>query len=434
MSVVRSPVRSVVRSPVRSVFGLGVGGVLATIGARLEAGRVDFVGIGDSNQIFGGLGWDHGFQYALSQTYSMYATGLIAFAENGFSGSAAGYLYGRAGSSSNGTLTFATSGAPSAQDVFLNKGTGTLTPYNYAYAATGETANTYNSGLILSAGCPLDPSAALECDFYYGTFDTGSGAFNPAARYGVSPFTFIATQAVSTNTGVLGGMSKSTLAISADGARTAVQFSYNRIGTNTVTAPVFFTYLRARRPSVTAGFSYSTLDFRGGQGARTMAVDLQQAADATLTHFFSILRADQGTTKTVCVVINSGLNDRNETLTSVGPAAVADADSPEAFVDNLQAIVERVEEIWSDNGWSRSELFFLFMPSHPVSDPDDTELSSYRTATAAYAPTVTNGALLNIEALYPQASIQYASSGTDKNHLTQTDYELISVALVAEFA
>jgi hypothetical protein len=166
-----------------------------------------------------------------------------------------------------------------------------------------------------------------------------------------------------------------------------------------------------------------------------VAVDVQQANDATLTHYFSILRTDQAQTiKTVVVCVNEGLNDRNETLASVGPAAIADADSYQAFVDNFVAIQNRIEALWTANGWSLDELFWIVFPSHPVSAPDDAELVSYRKAINEYLATRPRAQMVDLTTLTTATEMLangwYQSVGADRNHLTQTGYEQLSTRVI----
>ncbi|MER8882588.1 hypothetical protein [Mesorhizobium sp. M0816] len=319
-------------------------GIFQQIKYRMTVGKVDFVGVGDSNQILGGFGWDHGFQYALvAAGFQMHATGLISQNENNGSGSGQGYLYNR-----NGSLIGAVSGAHADLDKYLNKGLGSIFPAYYTYISTGNSfGSTLANGLVVTGTCPLDVAAALEFDGYYGTFPADAGAFRHIIRLEQSPFTVLAdSTAISTNTGSY-SIQKSTLAVVADPTRAGKQLGmrWTLPSVTGITGPFFCTYMRARNTDRSTGFAYGTLEYRGGESARTMAYDLQQASDDTLTHYFSILRADQGTgRKSIVVCINSGLNDRNATLTSVGTAAITDGDSAPAFVDNVRAIVDRIRQ------------------------------------------------------------------------------------------
>jgi hypothetical protein len=403
--------------------------VLKNILDMVASRHVDFVGIGDSNQILGGHGWDHGFQFALSQRYQMRATGLISQNENSGNGSAQGYLYNRVG----GTTTFATSGAPADLSKFLS---GFIFPATYSFIADGGSMGSSTAnGLTLSANCPIDNGAAIAFDYHYGTFDSGSGTFNPRVRLEQSPFSQLGTanDIVSTNAGSF-GMARYTYTIPADATRgdKAIASKWVRIGTTMVVGPFFATYMRARNPARTAGWSYGSLVFNGGQPLRTMAVNLQTASDETLTHYFGILRTDQASSdKKIVICINSGLNDRNASATtSVGPNPTTPGDSNAAFTDNLEAIRLRIVAIWNLNGWSLDELHWLVFVSHPIATPDDAKLAGYRVAANQWARTVPNATEIDVNKFARQTEFApsdwYANATTDRNHLKQGGYEAVS--------
>lgn len=400
---------------------------------RMATTRVDFVGIGDSNQLFGGTGWDHGLQSGLdAQGYALWATGLVSQNENNGFGGGVGYLYNRFGKIGE------TTGAPAELAKFVSKGSGDFGPIDYTYLGTGSYSAGNAPGLIVSGASALDTSAALEFDLHYGTFDSGSGSFQTGARINASPFTNITRGSVtSTNTGAF-GMGKTTLEVPADAGRSGINVIAGPAmsGGENIEAPFFMTYARWRRPDRTAGYAFSTLYGSGGQSLRDMAFALQEASDETLQHFFSILRDDQGDQrKTIVICINSGLNDRQETLASVGPDEVADADSADAYVDNLKAIQARISGIWTSNGWSLDELFFLIFPSHPIDDPDDAELVAYRSAATTYAATQDRMQVIDLAALTNEAEMLaagwYNGGGSDRSHLTEVGYEALGQRVIA---
>lgn len=407
---------------------------LVKILERVKNGRVDFAFIGDSNALLGGTGWDHGFQYALSQSFPMYATGLISQGENLGSGAGVGYFYNRVLSAG----IFAYDGAPDNLNRYLSDGNGQLGPHDYVYLESGETTTTVASGMIVDSACPIDTTAQLEFDVWAGKFDESGGTFKPSARLEYSPYTLQATSSAVSTQGVSGSIERATVTIPPLAGRGNLGLKLNQYGSTKIVAPFFSTYMRVRNESRKTGFSWSCLHGVGGHSARDMAYSLQQATDETLTHFFSVLRADQGDKKTICIVVNSGLNDRNATLPSVGPAAVADADSAEAFVDNMSAIVARIKSIWALNGWDEKELFWLLMVSHPVATPDDAELVSYRSALETYGATLSQCQVLDFLDIATQEEFVsegwYASSGSDTNHLVQAAYETLGSRLVSAFA
>ena len=53
--------------------------------------RVDVVMIGDSNQLYGGVGYDDGWARSLSQRFGLYGTGLHFLGENDGQGAAVDY-------------------------------------------------------------------------------------------------------------------------------------------------------------------------------------------------------------------------------------------------------------------------------------------------------------------------------------------------------
>jgi hypothetical protein len=395
---------------------------------RMAVSRVDIVGVGDSNQLLGNHGHDSAWQKELVDAgIPMWATGLVSQNENNGSGSGQGYLYSRFGS-----LIGSQSGAPSELDAFLNKGAGSLYPAHYTYVANGSSVGSHTAcGLTLEPDCPIDNGAALTFDIHYGTFNSESGTFKPFVRIEESPWTGLKYfPPVSTNTGSF-GMARISGTIDADVTRSSKPVGGKpvHVAGEGITGPYFNTYYRFRNTGRTTGFSYGTLEYKGGQSLRTMAVDLQEASDEALTHYFGILREDQDQDQnTIVMNISSGLNDKNETLTSVGPNPNADANSPEAFVDNFRAIYNRIVEIWALNNWPMNELFFFFFVSHPISDPDDTELISYRAAIAEYvAQEIPRGEVVDLSTLTNETEILgrggYQNGGADRNHLEEEEYE-----------
>lgn len=397
---------------------------------RLSSGRVDFVMIGDSNQIFGGYGWDHGIQHALAQRAPAYATGLVSINEANGNGAGTGFTYKR-----SGPLLGAVSGAPAALHDFLDPGAGGLSPANYAYVDTSATVQ--QQYFLLSAGSILDASKALEFDVHWGGFTSGTGSFRPQVRLEQSPYSgVVEAAAISTNTGA-NTMNVATLALPEDATRSGRAIAGRVAAFNSaVTGPFFGTYYRWRDPSISAGWAAHTLNYRGGQSLRTMASDLQSASNATLAHYFGVIRAGQGAQKTVIVMVNSGLNDRNETSGSVGSAAIADGDGPFAFVDNFRAIKARIEDIWLKKSWDLSELFWIGMVSHPVSSPDDAELIAYRQEVARLFAGIAQGIPVDLGALTTSAEMiaegWYASGGSDKSHLSQAGYEGLAARAISK--
>jgi hypothetical protein len=193
---------------------------------------------------------------------------------------------------------------------------------------------------------------------------------------------------------------------------------------------VLLYYFRVENTDRAVGASFHTLYARGGQSARDMAAGLLQASDAYLSSYFAAVRALQGPAKHVLVRVNTGLNDRNETLPSLGPSPVAQGDSAAAYADNLQAIINRLRSIWTLNGWEQGELYFLLSVSHPVSNPDDQKLADYRQAAVALTQSNLRTGATDFTQLTNEAEMLangwYQSGGADRNHLTQPAFEVLA--------
>ncbi|MEC9373680.1 MAG: hypothetical protein VYC34_07540, partial [Planctomycetota bacterium] len=352
--------------------------------------RVDIVGIGDSNQLFQADGFDHGWHVALAERYGLYATGLITMN----SGPNAGDRYQRLGAMG------ATTGAPAALHRFLDPGMGGILPFKYSYLGD-EQSQGGNAGMSINADCPLDVDADLRFHFTYGVFGEGAGAFLPQVRMGVPPWTPLATSPMGIDPGLGAGGMLEDHALDLPAAHRGYSIQYLvKPSATMVQGPFFGLYIRAENLERSAGASYHTLLARGGEGARTFAIDLQQASDEYLTEFFRRVRALQGPTKRVLVRINTGVNDRNDDgLPSVGPIGGYSSDTPEGYADNLQGVIDRIQGIWHLNGWADEELFFLLTASHPISAPDDPEVQTYRAAAAALCAVNPRTASVNFDAL-----------------------------------
>lgn len=390
---------------------------------RLAADRrIDMIMIGDSNQAHSGFGWDHGVQYALENTFGAYATGLLF---NGGSGLGVGYNYSTAAD------TLATAGAP---DGVAKYATG-QSPSRYGYLESGT--YTGGNGIILLSASSIDVNSALRFHFCYHTFATGSGSFKPGVRLENSPYSVIQMgNVISTNTGI-DGVALTSVDIPAGTRNVNVSGKYTIPGQTPITGPFAAHYTRIERPDRTAGVSVHTAYGVGGAGLYAMASDMLAAPDESIALMLAEtrrLQAANGDSPKVVVWINSGVNDRNQTTQpSLGPGAFTDPDGADAYVDNLTALVSRIEEVYAGQGWDISELYWLIVPSHPVSDPDDAELQAYRVAAEAWAAARDRAQVFDFSDYITSAAMlsggYYQAGGADKNHLTQAGYEALSSIL-----
>ncbi|MBL8746210.1 MAG: hypothetical protein JNK58_07635 [Phycisphaerae bacterium] len=391
---------------------------------RARVARVDVVAVGDSNQLFGGHGWDHGWTKALADEFGVYATGLQSAGENGGNGAGVGYTW--VGFSTLWTGALAYAGAPPAQDVFL-PGSTPLHPCNYLYLAGGSaTGGGFSTGITVEAGSPLGVNGALRFHVVFGLFTgAGPGSLRPAIRLDQPPYSNLVVGSVLSTRAASDGVSETTLDLPAAQRNAALGFRFVPAGVDLV-GPCVVYWSRVERVDRTAGASFHTLMGLGGASARRMAQAFQSATDEQLSLYFSLVRAGQESPRHILVRINTGLNDRNETLASLGPAMVPVGNSAAALADNLRAIMDRIAGIWTLNGWPADELYYLLSVSHPVSQPDDAPLVSYREAVSDLAAASPRCGATRFDRLTSATEMLangwYQSGGADRNHLTQSAF------------
>ncbi len=131
------------------------------------------------------------------------------------------------------------------------------------------------------------------------------------------------------------------------------------------------------------------------------------------------------------VRINTGLNDRQEDLPSL-VTGMTPADSPAAFRENVQAIIDRVRGVWQSAGWPAEELHFLLTVSHPIGndlEPDDPELLAFREEAKALAFVNPRTASVRLDRLTTPAEMLaggWYRSALDPNHLSPAGYAELS--------
>lgn len=341
-------------------------------------GRVDIVCIGDSNQLLLGDGWDDALQVVWDERFGLYATGLMPAGEN--LGSGAGIGWRAQGLFPGAGTGFTYTGVPSPWNLWMNAPT-LLVPSGMLWLGPGvTTAGFINLGLVISGDSALDVNAPLRYHVTHATFATGVASLRLSVRQSEFPFEQVASgPAISTVTGVDGvAVSAFELPSAPPGTRRGLNFSPILYGAS-FTGPLGQYYGRVENPLRTKGVSISTLYGLGGQSARDMGTALLASSDACLSLYFASIRSLQGPVKATLIRIGTGVNDRSETLPSLGPSPVTPGNYPAAFKANIRAIIERIRGIWSLNGWDERELHFLIAVSTPIQGPpDDSLLQDYR--------------------------------------------------------
>ena len=423
-------------------FGFSNGGsrviVGPTPGTFLRAAntsRVDILMIGDSNQLLSGHGWDHGLHKACHDRWGLYATGYMPANTNSGSGSGQGYFYGSinpGAASPHGQVT----GAPT---FFADRWAWT-NGFQYAYFRNGE-ADTFggNNGMQMIKGGPWDMRGDFRGHFCYGAFETAGGGFTAGVRWEESPYWPLASDVAASASDASDQIKIATIDVDADAERSNLNigFRWYRAGAANVSGEMFALYQRVEVPSRTSGVAVHTMHGVGGQSLYDMAAEFIALPDETIMQALLESRRLQGETKRTIIWVNSGLNDRGETQTSLGPLGSTDGDSADAYADNLHALVTRIESCWLKSGYPLSELAWVVMPSHPVDDPDDSELVAYRTAAAAYCEQAGRFKFIDLAALTNEAEMLanswYASGGADRAHLASaTAYEVLAGRALAE--
>ena len=382
--------------------------------------RVDVLMIGGSNQLKDGTGYDHGFGKALGEKYGYFATQLFRTGDR----SAMGYLC------SNDGMIGQSTGLPSELDV--------LDLHGYL---KGGVFNTPFNGIGIRKDCPLNVNSNLRFHYAYGTFTDGDGSFEFGVRHGEAPWTLLKKKPVMpTNTGGYNFV-RDYIDLEAASRNVDLEAKWYLPGNSNIIAPFVSYYIRCEDLDKNNGISVSTLFADGTASLYDMAHWFINQPDKYLINYFSEIRNLQRINQEkpiVIVYINSGYNDMTETASpSLSRGKVKNPTSAEAYVDNLDALINRISSVWGKTGWSTSELYFWVVPSHPESNPDNSKLVSYRQAAYKYCAARGNIGFFDISQHITADEISskgyYLGDATDRKHLTQAGYEYISQIIVDQY-
>lgn len=398
------------------VFG---GERLAAFWDACRTGRADVLCIGDSNQLHRGAGWDDAVAHVLSEEFGLYATGLHPLGEN--EGLGAGVGIGSSTLNTGSASGYAYSGAPPSAASRLDTETSLLAPLNYLFipegiAATGSTA----SGLILAPESPLGISGPLRFHITFAAFaGPGPGSFEPALRLQSDPPVELARLAPVPTRGTE-SLAHIALDLPASPRSDQVTLRLAADAQSAVVGPFVGYFARVERVDRTRGVSVHTLYGKGGQSARDMALALQSASDQTLITVLTEATALQTGNRRALIRICTGLNDRAETLDSIGPEPQGPPTSPGAYADNLHALLNRLNEAWALAGFDPANLYFVITPSHPVPGDDDAMLKLYRPVAEDVARNHERAASVDLSKLVTSEELiknsWYVTQG-DFNHL-----------------
>ena len=430
------PARRTLLTPNQGVRPLGALAALQMAKQR----RVDFVYVSDSNGQYNGWGWSSGFEIALGKKYGLYATALYPIEPAGTAISVAG------APAHNAVSPFptnsATTGAPAAHAPFA-------LPYStYCYQASGALGT--NNGVIVIKS-PLDaysnPAPAIDVNarlrgwFSYGTFASSGGSFTPAVRLDASPFTVLAASAgVNTQTGT-DGQAYASLDLAAGARANNISFRWQMPGwTPSVSKNTQF-WSRVENRDATAGIAVTQLYSQAGKSLYDYATTLNAYTQAQWTAYFTGVTYSQvqaGQSPMVVVFINSGDNDINDARTSIGPVGGLANNTAAGYADNLAACVNVITAGWTGAGLpignnGTAGLYFLVVPSHVYSTPDNAALVSMRAAAKAYAAGKANMSFVDLAQLVPYAELISAGGYNAAPHLQKTTYQYIASKLVSRY-
>jgi lysophospholipase L1-like esterase len=388
--------------------GPAVGDKLKAAIARSRMERVAVIGIGDSNQRFGGHGYTAAMPVALARIAPIYATDMAVYRE---------------WNEKDGP-------APTAAPEALSR---LAAGWYIAPGATGK-VSWRNGLLIVPADHPLDVRGPLRFHFTYGTFAEGASVFEPVVRRDRAPWTVLASskRPVSTAAGQQ-ALARLTLDLPADSSRDyPVQFMPQNVQAE-INGPFFAVHAVAENTARKNGLAYHTLYGVGGHSVKDMLTAFRERGPARVKTFFTDVRGLLNGSMTAVIVIHSGLNDRNRSEPSIGPAGGFVSSTLEGYADNLEGLVRFLTAAWIEAGGTPETVHFAFMPSHALGDPDDEKLVSYRKAASELAARLPNASMIDIPALVPYAEMKaggyYDKGRSSDAHLDRKGYDAITAAL-----
>ena len=374
---------------------------------RARQERLAVIGIGDSNQRFGGHGWSRFMAVALEQQFGCWGTGL----------------------------NWCRQTDEDKQRCGLPPKELSDQAFSWWYVApsVNERVSWRNGQLHLAPDHPLEPAGPLQFRLVYGTFKESAGSFQPAVRIDQPPWDIIArTAAPLSSAADLPGIISCTVKLPADPTRTQpLMFSVSPVNAD-IKGPFFGVCLEAENTAKTTGLAYHTLYAAGGQSLYKMLSTIREGNTAS---FFQQVRVPLNGDKRCVIIINSGFNDRHEPAKSIGPAGGFAGNSPEAYRDNLEGLTIYLEQAWVEAGGQRETIHFAFMPSHPLATPDDPALVAYREAAVALAVKLPNASCILLPELVSQRDMQakryYDQGQPSSPHLSKEGYAALSHAVAA---
>ncbi|MCX5478440.1 hypothetical protein OSH08_05460 [Kaistia geumhonensis] len=371
------------------------------------------IAMGNSQQMKDGYGWDYGWPYAMSQFVPIYATSVLPRGAE----SAAGYNALYVPPTNDGTR-------PSEFNAFLLPGQKDPTPgpldAGFGYQETGDPGDGARLFASADGADGLDHRHRLRLHFAYGTFPSGAGTVRPHMRLGAAPYTGIAqSPVINTNTGVY-GVTRGTLDVAADPARTgALECRWRQSGT-TITAPALQSWMQLEDRDAQVGYCLTSMFAEGGQTIGGMAAYMTALADDQLRNVITAcvqIQLDRGLVPMAIFAIHEGENARNMT-----------DNSAVNYVAQFRIIWERFKYGWEKLcGFPLGNLACEVRCGVPISFPQDVKIASYDAAMARYCLSDPMVSHFRYEDSTSYQSMVDGGLFLDGLHLTPLGYQVLAL-------
>jgi hypothetical protein len=378
--------------------------------------KVDVVMVGDSNQLYQGHGWDHGFSNILSQRYGLYATGIHWLGENFGLGNGVGYMWNTQANASAGLFSY----TETFQNDWLNPYYhGDMRPCHVIYLPTGLSLNSIGIGLN-SNNVLYNLGDRIKFKFAY-RIPVPGGSFRPIIRQGTGPYTIYHQSPITYNY-TNGNVSFAEVSgnVPNNGPLEARTSIFNA-------APVEFYYGYVQNMKRQTGFSVNTLYGYGGQSSRDMAEAIGRWPLELWAAYFNSIAERQDGNPMVLVRLFAGLNDRVETEPSV--RYEYPPTSPQAYADNITFILDTLQSTWELLGYNPDNLHIVITLPQPVSNPQNAQIVGYENIARTFYTTHKRITVIQTSSLvtYQEmiANSWFINPG-DANHLSLNGFNSLS--------
>lgn len=315
-----------------------------------QTDRSDVLVVGDSVVLSGGDGWDAGLIKGFGNTTGIAGTGYLAGRSAG-----QGEGYFATNTFSNDWLPDNTLAFGSADDRPIGQlttfGSGTL-------------------GILVDGTGPLGPQQAYDYKVWAAS-DANGGRLDARRRLGQSPWTVGQTQ-LTTTISSTGNMNEYSFSFGAN-TDPSTQFLIDATGNVTIAGQRLI-------KSGASGVTVTSWGY-GGQSTLDFYQDLYAPMSSQSRQNLLQRIVDGGSGK-LAVMLMEGFNDRNEDETSLG--GNTDGDSPEAFIDNIEGLINLIANDWAAASLNSEDLSFVTFGMYEIASGND-KLDDYRLALEQFA-------------------------------------------------